>query len=84
MEERQSQTEVLFREIAENMAILGARIQETQPAEDDPWGSNKFEIQREGLRFSQARPTFLWHHDRWDYTAARFCKARTDYGVDDE
>ena len=83
-EEGQSQTEGLLREIAENMAILGARIQETQPAEDYPWGSNKFEIQREGLRFGQARPTFLWHRDRWDYSAARFCQARTDYGVDDE
>ena len=57
-EEGQSQTEVLLREIAENMAILRARIQETQPAEDDPWGRNKLEIRREGLRFGQARPTF--------------------------
>ena len=43
-EEGQSQTEVILREIAENTAILGALIQETQPAEDDPWGCNKFEI----------------------------------------
>ena len=82
-EEGQSQTEVLLREIAENMAILRARIQETQPAEDDPWGHNKFEIRREGLRFGQARPTFGRHRDRWDDFAARFCRARIDYGVDD-
>ena len=44
MEEGQSQTEVLLREIAENMAMLRARIQETQPAEDDPCGCNKLEI----------------------------------------
>ena len=62
-EEGQSQTEVLLREIAENMAILRARIQETQPAEDDPWGRNKLEIRREGLHFGQARPTFPRHHD---------------------
>ena len=61
-EEGQSQTEVLLREIAENMAILRARIQETQPVEDDPWGRNNFEIRREGLRFGQARPTCR-HHD---------------------
>ena len=40
----QSQTEVLLREIAGNVAILRAHIQESQPAEDDPWGHNKFEI----------------------------------------
>ena len=84
MEEGQSQTEVLLREIAENMAILRARIQETQPAEDDPWGRNKFEIRREELRFGQARPTFRRHSDRWDDFVARFCQARTDYGVDDD
>ena len=56
MEEGQSQTEVLLREIAENMAILRACIQETQPAEDDPWGRNKSEIRREGLRFGQSDP----------------------------
>ena len=83
-EEGQSQTEVLLREIAENMAILRARIQETQPAEDDPWGRNKLEIRREGLRFSQARPTFRRHCDRWDDFTAQFCRARTDYGVDDD
>ena len=83
-EEGQSQTEVLLREIAENMAILGARIQETQPTEDDPWGHNKFEIRREGLHFGQARPTFRRHRERWDDFAARFCRARTDYGVDDD
>ena len=44
MEEGQSQTEVLLREIAENMAILRARIQEAQPVEGDPWGRNKSEI----------------------------------------
>ena len=37
----------------------------------------------EGLRFSQARPTFRRRPDRWDDFAARFCRARTDYGVDD-
>ena len=83
-EEGQSQTEVLLREIAENMAILRARIQETQPAEDDPWGRNKLEIQREGLRFGQARPTFRRHCDRWDDFAARFCRARVNYRVDDD
>ena len=36
----------------------------------------------EGLRFSQARPTFRRRPDRWDDFAARFCRARTDYGVD--
>ena len=83
-EEGQSQTEVLLREIGENMAILRACIQETQPAEDDPWGRNKFEIRREGLRFGQARPTFRPHRNQWDDFAARFCRARTDYGVDDD
>ena len=82
-EEGQSQTEVLLREIAENMATLRARFQETQPAEDDLWGRNKFKIRREGLRFGQARPTFRRHRDRWDDFAARFCRARIDYGVDD-
>ena len=56
-EEGQSQTEVLLREIAENMAMLRARIQEAQPAEDNPWGRSKFEIRQEGLRFGQAIPT---------------------------
>ena len=79
-----SQTEVLLKEIAENTAILRARIQETWPAEDDPWGHNKFEIRREGLRFGQARPTFRRHRDRWDDFVAQFCRARTDYGVDDD
>ena len=83
-EEGQSQTEVLLREIAENMAILRARIQETQPAEDDLWGRNKLEIRREGLCFGQARPTFRRHRDRWADFAAWFCRARTNYGVDDD
>ena len=82
--EGQSQTEVLLREIAESTAILRARLQGTRPAEDDPWGRNKLEIRREGLRFSQARPTFRWHSDRWDDFAVRFCRARVDYGVDDD
>ena len=42
------------------------------------------EIRREGLQFGQARPTFRWHCDQWDDFAARFCRARTDYGVDDD
>ena len=83
MEEGQSQTEALLREIAENTAIFGAFIQGTQPVEDDLWGCNKFEIRRDGLCFGQARPTFRQHRDRWDDFAARFCQARTDYGVDD-
>ena len=84
MEEGQSQTEALLREIAENTAILGAFIQGTQPAEDDPWGRNKFEIRRDGLRFGQARPTFRQHRDRWDDFAAQFCRAKIDYRVDDD
>ena len=44
MEEGQSQTKALLREIAENTAILGAFLQGTQPVEDYPWGCNKFEI----------------------------------------
>ena len=84
MEEGQSQTEALLREIAENTAIFGAFIQGTQPVEDDPWGRNKFEIQREGLRFGQARPTFRRHLDQWDNFVARFCRAKTDFGVDDD
>ena len=71
-----------MREVAENMAILRAHIQGTQPAEDDPWGCNKLEIRREGLRFGLARPTFRRHRDRWDDFAGRFCRARVDYGVD--
>ena len=63
MEEGQSQTEALLREIAENTAIMGAFIQGTQPAEDDPWGCTKFEIRRDGLRFGQARPDFRRHRD---------------------
>ena len=33
---------------------------------------------------SQARPIFRRHCDRWDDFAARFCRARVDYGVDDD
>ena len=84
MEEGQSQTEALLREIAENTAIFGAFIQGTQPVEDDLWGCNKFEIRRDGLCFGQARPTFRWHRDRWDDFAAQFCRAKTDYGVDND
>ena len=73
-----------MREIVENMAILRACIQGTRPAEDDPWGRNKLKIQREGLQFGQARPTFRRHRDRWDDFAAHFCRARVDYGVDDD
>ena len=51
MEEGQSQTEALLREIAENTAISGAFLQGTQPVEDDPWGRNKFEIRQDRLRF---------------------------------
>ena len=51
MEEGQSQTEALLREIAENTAISGAFLQGTQPVEDDPWGCNKFENGRDGPRF---------------------------------
>ena len=83
-EEGQSQIEALLREIAENTARLGAFIQETQPAESDPRGRNQLEIRREGLRFGQARPTFRRHRDKWDDFAAQFCRARTDYGVDDD
>ena len=72
-----------MREIAENTAILMARIQGTGPAESDPWGRSKIEVRREGLRFGQARPTFRRHRDRWDDFAARFCRARVDYRVDD-
>ena len=72
-----------MREVAENTAILRAHIQGKQPAEDDPWGRNKLQIRQEGLRFGQARPTFRRHRDRWDDFAARFCRARIDYGVDD-
>ena len=82
MEEGQSQIEALLREIAENTARLGALIRETQPAEDDLWGCSKIEIRQ--LRFGQARPTFRRHHDRWDDFAARVCRARTDYRVDDD
>ena len=62
-EEGWSQTEALLREVAENTAILRARIQGKQPAEDDPWGRNKLQIRREGLRFGQAGPTFHRHRD---------------------
>ena len=62
-EEGWSQTEALLREVAENTAILRAHIQGKQPAEDDPWGRNKLQIRREGLRFGQARPTFHRHRD---------------------
>ena len=73
-----------MREIAENTAILRAGIQGKQMAEDDPWGRNQLQIRREGLRFGQARPTFRRHCDQWDDFAARFCRARVDYGVDDD
>ena len=73
-----------MREVAENTAILRARIQGKQPAEDDPWGRNKLQIRREGLQFGQAGPTFHRHCDRWDDFAVRFCRARVDYGVDDD
>ena len=63
---------------------MRARIQGMRPAEDDPWGRNQLEIPREGLRFGQARPTFRRHRDRWGDFAARFCRARVDYGVDDD
>ena len=68
----------------ENTARLMARIQGTRPVEDDQWGRCKLEVRREGLQFGQARPTFRWHRDRWDDFAARFCRARVDYGVDDD
>ena len=73
-----------MREVAENTAILRARIQGKQPAENDPWGRNQLQIRREGLRFGQARPTFRWHRNRWDNFVARFCQARVNYGVDDD
>ena len=73
-----------MREIAENTVILMARIQGTGPAESDPWGRSKIEVRREGLRFGQARPTFRRHCDRWDEFAARFCRARIEYGVEDD
>ena len=79
-----SQTEALLSEMVENTARLMARIQGTWPAEDDQWGRRKLEVRREGLRFGQARPTFHRHRDRWDDFAARFCRARVDYGVDDD
>ena len=84
MEEGQSQTEALLREIAENTTILGAFIQGTQPVEDDPWGRNKFEIQRDRLHFGQAGPTFRRHRDRWGDFTVQFCRAKIDYGVDDD
>ena len=58
-----SQTEVLLREMAENTAILMVSIQGTRPAGDDQWGRSKLEVRQEGLRFSQARPTFRRHRD---------------------
>ena len=70
-EEGWSQTEALLRQVAENTAILRARIQGKQPAENDPWGHNQLQIRREGLRFGQARPTFRWHCNRWDNFVAR-------------
>ena len=70
--------------LAENTARLGALIRETQPAESDPCGRNQLEIRREGPRFCQARPTFRRHRNRWDDFVARFCRARTDYRVDDD
>ena len=79
-----NQTEALLREMDENTARLMARIQGTRPAEDDQWGRCKLEARREGLRFSQARPTFRRHRNRWDDFTARFCRARVDYGVDDD
>ena len=83
-EEGWSQTEALLREVAENTAILRARIQGKQRAENDPRGRNQLQIRREGLRFGQARPTFRRHRNRWDNFPARFCRARVDYGVDDD
>ena len=62
--EGQSQTEVLLRKIAENTAMLMARIQGTRPEENDPWGRSKIEVQWEGLQFGQARPTFRRYRDR--------------------
>ena len=44
MEEGLSQTEVLLREIAASTAMLETFVQETQPAEDDPWGRSESEI----------------------------------------
>ena len=76
--------EVLAREIEENMAAMTARVQGAKPAADDPWGRREREVRREGLRFGQARPTFRRHRDRWDDFAARFCRARIDYGVNDD
>ena len=71
-----SQTEVLLRKMVENTERSMARIQGTRPAEDDQWGRHKLEALREGLRFSQARPTFRRHRDRWDDFAARFCPGK--------
>ena len=42
--EGQSQVEGLLREIAENTAILMARIQGMGPAENDPWGRSELEV----------------------------------------
>ena len=76
--------DVLVREMEENTAAMTARVQGTKPAADDPWGRCEREVRREGLRFGQARPTFRRHRDRWDDFAALFCRARIDYGVNDD